>query len=207
MLEGASVEVIANERTLTELDSVAGDGDHGTTMCRAAHSILKLAEEGAPDISTLFARTGDLFLSNDGGASGGLLGAFFLNAALPCEDKRDLDSRDLAAAFESGLLALRRYTKAKLGDKTLLDALEPAVVMLRESAFDSEPVDLALESAAKAATRGALETKNMKATFGRAQYLGERTIGWQDPGATTIACVFTGFVNGLKRLEGTTSNG
>jgi phosphoenolpyruvate---glycerone phosphotransferase subunit DhaL len=199
MLQGAAAEVIAKEALLSQLDCVTGDGDHGTTMRRAVQSLAGLLDE-ATDIAAMLSRTGDLFLNNDGGASSGLLGAFFLGLSQGCTGKESLDCGDLAAAFDFGLAAMKRYTKAKAGDKTMLDALEPACAALRDAARRGEPIETALRSAACAAAAGAAATKDMKAHFGRAQYLGERTVGCQDPGATTIACIFQGFASGIEQI-------
>lgn len=197
MLHGAVAEVIAKEGLLSQLDSVAGDGDHGTTMRRAAQSIAGFVSPSL-DIPALLSRTGELFLSNDGGASGGLLGAFFLGVSEGCSGKPSLNCRELAAAFDCGLTALKRYTKAKPGDKTMLDALEPACSALRDAAAHDEGIAVALQAAASAAATGAARTKEMTARFGRARHLGERTLGFPDPGATTVACLFSGFLSGIE---------
>lgn len=200
MLRGAAAEVIANEGLLTQLDSAAGDGDHGATMRRAVQGFNDLLAAPA-NIESLLARTGELFLNNDGGASGGLLGAFFLGMGEACTGKEALDCREFAAAFECGLAALKRYTKAKPGDKTMLDALEPASAALNAAGASDDSIAAALGSAASAAAAGAAATRTMTARFGRAQHLGERTLGFADPGATTIACILKGFANGIERAS------
>jgi dihydroxyacetone kinase-like protein len=197
MLQGAAAEVIAKEGLLSQLDSVAGDGDHGTTMRRAAQGIAALIDPSL-DVPSLLSRIGELFLNNDGGASGGLLGAFFLGMSETCSGKTFLDCRELALAFDCGLTALKRYTKAEPGDKTMLDALEPACAVLRHAAENGEDIEAALQAAASAGASGAATTKDMTARFGRAQHLGERTRGFADPGATSVACLFRGFVNGIE---------
>ena len=203
MLHGAAAEVIAKEGLLSQLDSIAGDGDHGTTMRRAAQSIAGFLSPSL-DVSALFSRTGELFLRT-GGLLGGFLGAFFLGVSEGCSGKPSLNCRELAAAFDCGLTALKRYTKAKPGDKTILDALEPACSALRDAAAHDEGIAVALQAAASAAATGAARTKEMTARFGRARHLGERTLGFPDPGATTVACLFSGFVNGIETQSHKTS--
>ena len=108
-----------------------------------------------------------------------------------------IDCPMLAAMFEAGLAAVRRQSKAQIGDKTLMDALLPAVDAMRRAADEGKSIREALQQAAKAAEDGAISTKEFKARFGRAKNLGERTIGCQDPGATSMALIFQGFFEGL----------
>ena len=184
---------------MSELDSLGGDGDHGTAMHNAIQNIRKCDPPADSDIAVILNRIGDCFLEGDGGASGGLLGSFFLGAGSQCAGVRELETASLSNAFGSGLQAMQRYTKAKRGDKTMLDALEPAVLALAQASTRGDDLTVALEEAAEAAAQGASETKNMQARFGRAQYAGTRTIGWQDPGATTIALFFQGVASALKQ--------
>ena len=200
MLNGGFEEVIRNNAQLNQLDSIGGDGDHGVTMLRAAEALCAQLREPAKDISTLLSRAGDTLLSNDGGASGGLLGSFFLGAAAGCQGKKELNCPALSAVFASGLSAFKRYTKAQVGDKTMLDALAPAVEAIEEAALRKESPEAALEMAASSALQGAANTKSMQARLGRAKHVGVRSIGWQDPGATTIALLFRGFANATKEL-------
>ncbi len=195
MLRAAGAELVANEATLGELDSISGDGDHGASMGKAGRLICGFQSQPNDTPETLFAKAGEAFMSIDGGASGSLLGMFFAGIALGCRSKTSLNGQDLATAFEQGLTSMRRYTKAKVGDKTMLDALEPAVQALTAAGTDSVDFEGALSLAAEAAWGGAVNTKKMQAKLGRAQHLGARTMGWQDPGATTIALLFRGFAN------------
>jgi dihydroxyacetone kinase-like protein len=199
MLDAGFSEVIQNHAQLTELDSVTGDGDHGITMLQAGESIRVLLRQPAESIAALLSEVGDLLLSNDGGASSALLSSFFLGMADACADKRELDRADLSSVFNAGLRQLQRYTEAKAGDKTMLDAREPALVALEFAQDGSGGIEAAMASAAGAARDGARQTSEMPGRFGRAQHLGNRTIGWQDPGATTIALLFRGFEKGLKQ--------
>ena len=195
MLRAACAGILRDEARLTELDSVCGDGDHGATMARAARGILDGLGEGVDTPAAVFSKAGQAFMSVDGGASRALLTSFFLGAAQGCAGKAALEAEDLARALEAGLAGVRRYSKAREGDKSLMDALEPAVRAVRESARDG--TEAGLKNAAAAALQGAENTAQLQAKLGRAQHLGARTIGYKDPGATTIALLFDGFYKGL----------
>jgi phosphoenolpyruvate---glycerone phosphotransferase subunit DhaL len=184
---------------LSELDSIGGDGDHGTAMHNAIHDFRECGVQAEADMAELLNQIGNCFLAGDGGASGGLLGSFFLGAGSECAGVMELDTAILSNTFRAGLQAMQRYTKAKRGDKTMLDALEPAVLALAHASVRGDDLATALEGAAQAAAQGASETKTMQARFGRAQYAGPRTIGWQDPGATTVALLFKGFASAMKQ--------
>ena len=194
MLQAAAAEFVANERLLGELDSISGDGDHGATMCKAGRAIQASVQKQDATPGELLAGVADVFMSADGGASTALFGAFFMGAGQISPDKHNLNANDLATAFESGLTSMRRYTKARIGDKTMIDALEPAVQALRDHG-EGDCVS-ALAAAADASRNGAEGTKNMQARTGRAQHLGVRTLGHQDPGATTVALLFRGLSKG-----------
>jgi dihydroxyacetone kinase-like protein len=199
MLQGAVLAIGDNYGLLTRLDSACGDGDHGSTMLRAAQEIGTLVQQNTfGSVSSLLQRTGVVLLTLDGGASSPLLGKFFLGMARACGELVDLDCAAIAFIFAAGRDEFKSWTKAQLGDKTMLDALEPAVAALLEYATPGQDPYRALEAAAHSARQGALATKELKAHFGRAQYLGDRTVGWQDPGATTIALIFEGFLQGLQ---------
>jgi dihydroxyacetone kinase-like protein len=199
LLQAGLDEIEREHAYLSQLDSVGGDGDHGTAMHNAIRPIRDCGVQADADMAGLLNRIGDGFLMGDGGASGGLLGNFFLGAGHECAGVTELDTATLSKAFRAGLQAMQRYTKAKRGDKTMLDALEPAVLALAQASARDDDLTVALDGAAQAAAQGASETKNMQARFGRAQYAGPRTIGWQDPGATTIALFFKGFNRALKQ--------
>ncbi len=199
LLQAGLEEIEREHAYLSRLDSVGGDGDHGTAMHNAIRDIRECGVPAEAGMAQLLNRIGNCFLAADGGASGGLLGSFFLGAGSECEGVTELDTTTLSNIFRAGLQAMQRFTKAKRGDKTMIDALEPAVLALVQASGRGDDLTLALEDAAQAAAEGASETKNMQARFGRAQYAGPRTIGWQDPGATTIALFFKGFTGALKQ--------
>jgi phosphoenolpyruvate---glycerone phosphotransferase subunit DhaL len=199
MVAGAAARIRQQHLRLSDLDSICGDGDHGATMLRAMDRLEEaVAPRATPDFKTCFHQAGWNVMGADGGASGSLLGAFFMGmAATPVEGATTLDCAGLAAAFEAGLAAVRKHTKAQPGDKTMMDALVPAVQSFSAAAQSGEEVGNALRSSAAAAEAGAATTKNYAARYGRARMLGERTKGSQDPGATSIALIFDGFYQGL----------
>jgi phosphoenolpyruvate---glycerone phosphotransferase subunit DhaL len=208
MFSGAAAQIRQHHTWLSELDSLAGDGDHGTAMLRCVQKMEKAISTGTDNcLRTCFEQTGWAVFDADGGASSSLLGTFFLGMrdGVPA-NLASLDCRELSAAFESGLTAIRKQTPAQVGDKTMMDALVPAVESFSAMAPAAEEIEDALESAAQAAWAGAEATKNLIARQGRARLLGEKTRGHQDPGATSIAFLFEGFCNGLKAPKGEAGN-
>lgn len=198
MLRAAAEQVKANQAMLSQLDSVGGDGDHGTTMARAMSLVEKAIAAGKKKaLKSLLTDVGWAVMGVDGGATGPLFGTFFLGMAAAVADKKVVDARGLAALFEAGLAALQKTSKAQVGDKTMMDALIPAVAALRAAADAGQDVASALTAAAAAAEQGALSTRNFPAKFGRAKNLGDRTIGHQDPGATSVLLVFRGFAQAV----------
>ncbi len=198
MLRAAVEQVRANQATLSQLDSVGGDGDHGTTMARAMGLVEKaVADCKKKDLKSLLNDVGWAVMGVDGGATGPLLGTFFLGMADAVAGKKPVDAKGLAALFGAGLAALQAQSKAQVGDKTMMDALVPAVAALRTAAEGGQDISAALAAAASAAEQGALSTKNFPAKFGRAKNLGDRTIGHQDPGATSVSFIFRGFAQAL----------
>lgn len=172
-----------NKMLLTELDTAIGDGDHGANMARGFAAVRqKLESATSADIGALFKLAGMTLLSTVGGASGPLYGGFFLAMAKTASGKTELEKADFQQALEAGLDDIKRRGKAELGDKTMVDALAPAV-----ASFEGSPADLgsALRAAADAARAGMESTRPLQARKGRASYLGERSIGHQDPGATS----------------------
>jgi len=187
MLKGAAAQIREHHQKLSALDCVAGDGDHGSTMLR----VVEQFEHAAGSDPREFLRdAGWKIMGVDGGASSSLLGIFFAGMA----DVPGEGDIELPAAFECGLAAVRRQTKAQPGDKTMIDAMVPAVAAMRT---DGTPLE-AMRCAAEAAEQGAASTCTMVAKYGRAKYLGEKTLGYEDPGARSIALLFAGFYQGLK---------
>jgi len=203
MLRGAVARVRDNHETLSKLDSFGGDGDHGTTMLRAMGIIEKVigpAEAGssAPDVEALLHDVGWGILGVDGGATGPLFGMFFSGMSEAAAGRTSLDAVALATAFESGLASVGKYTKAEVGDKTIMDALVPAVEAARSAADGGADPHAVLERAAEAAEKGAASTKELQARFGRAKNVREQSVGQQDPGATSVSLIFKGFVEGVS---------
>ena len=206
MFKGAAARIREQNQRLSELDCVAGDGDHGSTMLRAVEQLERAAASGQTGPRELLREAGWKVMGVDGGASSALFGMFFAGMADVPGEGNTLDCRELAAAFECGLAAVRRQTKAQPGDKTMMDALVPAVGALRESADAGNPAVDALRRAAVAAQMGAQDTRNFVAKHGRAKYLGEKTLGHEDPGAVSVALLFDGFYRGLAESKGVTGN-
>jgi phosphoenolpyruvate---glycerone phosphotransferase subunit DhaL len=197
MILAGAEKVRAHHKSLSELDSAIGDGDHGITMLRAVDAITKSLQDGSRSLKELLYDAGWAVMSIDGGATGPLLGSFFMGLSEGTESRDSFDSGALASMFEAGLKKVQAQTRAQVGDKTLLDALVPAVTLLREAAGGQTPAG-AMARAAEAAARGAEATRDMQARFGRARNLGPRTVGCVDPGAASISYLFQGFRDGLS---------
>ncbi len=194
MIAAAAAEIEADHQELSRLDSATGDGDHGTTMVRAMATVRKtMAESSDTEPGKLLSSIGWAIMGADGGSTGPLLGSFFMGMGEGLGEAADLDCAGVAAMFQAGMDKVRRQTKAQVGDKTMMDALIPAVTALSKAAESGADIASALKEAARAAWDGALSTKEFKARFGRAKNLGDRTIGCQDPGATSMALMFKGF--------------
>lgn len=199
MLLGAVAQVKTNKALLSKLDSRGGDGDHGTTMVRAMNVVESTAHApGTRDIKTLLYEVGWAILGVDGGATGPLFGTFFLGMSEAAAGTEALDATGLASLFEAGLASVRKQTKAQVGDKTIMDALVPAVAALRQAADSGASVSEALRQAAEAAEQGALSTKDLRARFGRAKNIGEKSVGAQNPGATSVSLMVRGFFEGVN---------
>ena len=176
----------ANRSYLTALDAAIGDADHGANMERGfAAAVEKLGETPAGDAAAVFRLTGMALLSTVGGASGPLYGTFFVRMAKACESNTDLSLADWADALDAGVEGVVFRGRAEAGDKTMLDALLPARDALLEAAGSGAELAPGLAAAAAAAEEGMRATTPLVAKKGRASYLGERSAGHQDPGATS----------------------
>ncbi|QMU76747.1 dihydroxyacetone kinase subunit L [Streptacidiphilus sp. PB12-B1b] len=187
-----AASVTATEPELTELDQRAGDGDFGinlrTGVCCATKALDRLPEAGLSAAQPLRAAA-DAFLDEVGGTSGPLFG-LVLHHLAEAAVHHDLTTPDLARGAAAGLAAVQRVGEAVPGDKTLVDALAPAVLALQLCTVDT-PVDRALPAAADAAFQGVRSTRELCARRGRASYLGERASGIPDPGAVGVALLFS----------------
>jgi phosphoenolpyruvate---glycerone phosphotransferase subunit DhaL len=174
-----------NSSLLSDLDLAIGDGDHGTNMARGFGAVVKKLEAGSfADLGALFKSVGMTLLSTVGGASGPLYGGFFLALGKKSVGKTEFDTAGLAAALEAGVEDIKRRGKAELGDKTMVDALIPALAACKATG-DSLPA--ATRAAAEIAADAAEKTIPLLARKGRASYLGERSVGHKDPGAASSA--------------------
>ena len=193
MLRNALACITERADEFSKLDAVLGDGDHGTAIVQAMSAIVKSAEKGTDFKSMLNSMGFDVMLEISGSTST-LLGAFFLGMSDSAEGT-ELDAAAVKAMFAAGLEGVKKQTKAQRGDKTMMDALIPAVEAMQ--AADTDDVKALLEAGAQAALKGAEETKAMKANFGRARNYGERSIGYADSGASSWSCMFEAFAKAL----------
>jgi dihydroxyacetone kinase-like protein len=193
MFAEAAKQIRQENAMLSQLDCIGGDGDHGTTMVRAMEQLEDAMN--ADSMKPLNGRLKDAgwsVLGVDGGASSAILGTFIAGMG-DADIGLETDCKHLAASFAAGLHAVQKQTKAMPGDKTMMDALVPAVQAFAAAANSGESIPHAMEYAAEAARKGAESTKDMIAKYGRAKFLGEKTRGSPDAGATSMALLFAGF--------------
>lgn len=179
----------SQELYLTELDAAIGDADHGANMRRGTRKICERMQEtdfNFDDINSFLRAVAMTLISSVGGAAGPLYGAFFMRAAQVEQDDNTLNLTELAVMFRAGLEGVQQRGKAQMGDKTMIDALQPAVEALEAAAQQGLAINVALDAARDAAEMGMQKTIDMQANRGRASYLGPRAIGHQDPGATSL---------------------
>jgi len=175
---------------LTDLDAAIGDGDHGINLRRgfqAADEMLDKSEAETP--GAVLQTVGRALISKTGGASGPLYGTGFRQAGKALADVTEVDAARLGAALEAAFKGIQQLGAAREGDKTLLDALGPAVTAYQVAVEGGADIPAATRAAADAAERGLAETVPMLARKGRASYLGERTIGHEDPGAASTTLI------------------
>lgn len=173
----AADEIIANKDYLTDLDRSIGDADHGVNMAKGFTFTKEALESDFRDYKTLFNKVATTLLSKVGGASGPLYGSFFMKFAASVKDVDELTRENLNQAFTAGVDGVKQRGKAEVGDKTMVDVLEPVADALNAGKSFDEVVQIAEESMEK--------TKDIKAKKGRASYVGERSIGHIDPGAAS----------------------
>jgi dihydroxyacetone kinase-like protein len=190
-MQESAAAVSAECDYLTQLDSAIGDGDHGLNMRRGFDSVTKAlaGQEDSLPPGRLLIVAGKTLVSTIGGASGPLWGTALRRAGRSLGERTELDGEDLVAALDAALAGIVDLGAASPGDKTMVDALAPAAEALRHAIEAERPIALALGSAAEAAEEGMRATIPMQARKGRASYLGERSIGHQDPGATSTALI------------------
>jgi phosphoenolpyruvate---glycerone phosphotransferase subunit DhaL len=191
-MDETSAVITAEADHLTQLDAAIGDGDHGVNLARGFRAVRE-ALAGSDGATLLPGRqlvaAGKTLVSTVGGASGPLWGTALRRAGRALGEATELDGTRLADALDAALAGVVELGAAEPGDKTMVDALRPAAVALRASVERGAPLAKALDAAAKAAADGAVATVPMLARKGRASYLGERSIGHEDPGAASTALV------------------
>jgi dihydroxyacetone kinase-like protein len=198
-IRGFAALVAENKEELTALDAAIGDADHGINMDRGLRAFLAALEghHSRSPPAALFKKVGMTLVSSVGGASGPLYGTFFLRVGTACGDVDSLDPEGFAKALRAGLEGIVARGKAEAGDKTMYDALAPAVDALDQALATGGGLAAGLSAAATAAGQGRDATTPMLARKGRASYLGERSVGHQDPGATSSALLIRAAVAAL----------
>jgi len=200
MIIKACDAIVENKPYLTEVDSKIGDGDHGIGMAGGMEKAKSMLTEKRPfpDINTVFKTTGMSMLNSMGGASGVIFGTMFLGGVKNLEPVQELDGHLMARIMRGSLDAIKERGKANLGDKTMVDALEPAVIALENG--NKEDLVQLMKEAKDAAWQGVENTKNYIAKYGKAKTLGERAIGCQDAGATSVAIIFNAMYEYVESL-------
>jgi dihydroxyacetone kinase-like protein len=184
-----SNKIIESKDILTQADKAIGDGDHGIGMARGFETVAKKLEtQSFTSIGEMFKSIGMTLMTSIGGAAGAVFGTLFRGAGKNTSDRAELDSQTLTLALQDGLKAVTDRGKAKPGDKTMVDALEPAAVKSAE--LEAAPLDLALLQISEAARQGMEKTKKMVAALGKAKPLGERSLGHADPGSLSTYLIF-----------------
>lgn len=190
MIESAAENITLRTNEFSQLDAILGDGDHGEAISTAFNVIVKSGQNGQ-DFKTLLGDMGFGVMLETSGSTSTLLGGFLLGMSdcVPALD--EIDAQQMKTMFRGGLEGVMKNTKAKRGDKTMMDSLIPAVEAME--AATSDDVKEVLNAGAAAALQGVEDTIAMKANFGRARNLGDKTIGHPDAGATSWACMFQSF--------------
>lgn len=191
-----------NRQYLTDLDAAIGDADHGINLDRGFKAVRdKMTQFSDKDIGTILKNVGMVLVSTVGGASGPLYGTFFMRMGNVVSGKNTLDENDIVAMFEAGLSGIKERGKAQVGDKTMIDSMEPALNELKKALSEGRGLKEAIEAAANNAYNGVLMTKDIAAKKGRASYLGERSIGHQDPGATSAYLMIKTVADYVDKLQ------
>lgn len=186
IIEGMAKKIEAEKEYLTELDNEIGDGDHGINLARGFEAVeKKLPSLAGGDIGALLKGVGMQLVSTVGGASGPLYGTAFMKAGMACKGLTEIDGPAFVKAMEAAVDGIKMRGKATEGEKTMLDALCPALKVMQDDVAAGKSLKEALQDAAQAAEKGVEYTKTIISTKGRASYLGERSLGHQDPGATS----------------------
>jgi dihydroxyacetone kinase-like protein len=189
-IEEINKTIQENKEFLTELDGAIGDGDHGINMSRGFSEVMKAIPDDEEDISVILKKIGMILISKVGGASGPLYGTAFLKAAGPIKGEKNLTGDMITKMLEAALAGIKMRGKATVGEKTMVDAIEPALISFNNSQLEGKSIGEGLDIICEEARNAVEYTKTIRATKGRASYLGDRSIGHQDPGATSVTLMF-----------------
>jgi len=201
IIESISKKLIEAEKTLTDLDSPAGDADCGSGVRRGFEAVTKIIPElGQMELGDILKKVGFTLAYTIGGTSGAMLGTGFIETGKSIGDKKEPDAKDWVTALENALAVIkRRGGNTQIGDKTLVDSLEPAIMAMKKPVGSQISMFSIIEAAVAAARAGSEQTIEMVARKGRASYLGERSKGHRDPGSLVIVIMFEAALESLKR--------
>lgn len=207
VIKYVSSQMIANEDYLNNLDSKIGDGDHGRAIAYGFREVLNnIDSEAFNSVEELFIYVGNTLLDTMGGASGVLFGTLFISGSINQIHNKQANLELFCKIFDKSLATLKTRGKAEVGDKTMIDALAPAVDSLRKSVLEKKDLSVGFDEAAKSAKKGMEATKNIRARVGRARYYSDTSIGNFDPGAASTYLIFNGFSEGIKKCLYKNSN-
>ena len=191
-----------NKEYLTELDAAIGDGDHGLNMTKGFKAVVdKLKDDDASNVGNILKKAGMALVSNVGGAAGPLYGTAFMKAGAKLNSKAEVDINDFLEALVEALEGIKMRGKADIGDKTMIDALVPSIEALKKSLNEGKSDLDALQDMKDAGFEGVQHTKEILAKKGRASYLGERSLGHQDAGATSCALILETIYEEVEKLK------
>ncbi len=191
-----------NKQYLSEIDGAIGDGDHGINMNKGFTIAEEELKKNPGNLSHSLKTLSRILMTNIGGAMGPLYGTFFREMAKVCEGKDAIDSHVLARMLKAGEAGIKRIGKAKVGDKTLLDSLVPAVEAVKSQVAEEKSFKEALDAMKEAAIEGRDSTKNMVAKVGRASRMGGRSKGVLDPGATSMCLLLVSMADSINETIG-----
>lgn len=192
MIDAAVKTIEENFDLLSQLDSATGDGDHGVAIRKTITAAQTAIQSNDGPLKDVVTAVGWGVMSEGAGSAGPLLGAFFMGMADGCTSD-ELDAAQTAAAFEAALAGMQQHSKAEVGDKTMMDAVIPAIGAMK----GGTDIPTMFRAAADAAVAGAEASIDMVAKFGRARNLGERSKGHMDAGAKSLSLIFTAFADAV----------
>lgn len=201
-LQAFASEIQQNKDYLTELDAAIGDADHGINMNRGFQKVItQLPSVADKDIGSILKSVSMTLISSIGGASGPLYGTLFLRASTVVAGKEELTKADMQKLLQAGLEGLLQRGKAKLGDKTMVDVLSPVAIAFEEAVSGGKNMSEAMQQMVAVAEKAMKDTIPMTAKKGRASYLGDRSIGHQDPGATSCYLMLKSLLNSYQASD------